>query len=165
MSFSPKPALIAACLALAAGGGGAALLATTAGASTVTTTSTSTSTGTGTATVSVTGPAGKTHTRTLAVSCTTAKGRYVVRSVTKHGRRSLRLRLAVRDYSGAGSYTGTAMITRRSANGFSRHHFKVPVTLTSTGGSVSVTKTLSGKRNPANAGKTISATAHWTCSV
>jgi hypothetical protein len=39
------------------------------------------------------------------------------------------------------------------------------VTLTADGGSFTYSKTLSGKRHAALKGKTISASASWTCSV
>jgi hypothetical protein len=162
MSITRRPALIAACVALLAGGGGAAALAATAGASTA-----GTGSPTGTATVSVTGPAGKTHTRTPKVSCAVSGELYTVTSHKqgKRDRRSETTTLTVADYSGPGSYDATVVITRRTPSSFRERHFTIPVMLTSDGGSVSYSKTFSGKRHKALAGKTVSASANWTCSV
>ncbi len=165
MSLSPRPAVVAACLALAAGGGGAAVLAASAGASTVTTAH-RVAADAGTGTVSITGAKGKTHTTTVPVSCKVLKGRYVVVAGKSHGRRGSAVRLSVKDYTGAGSYTGSVVVTHHNHAGFSGHRYaKVPVTLTSDGGSFTYSKTLSGKRDPALKGKTISVSASWTCSV
>lgn len=166
MSPTTKPALLVACAALAAGGGTAAVLATTAGASTVSTPSPALSTGTGTGTVAVTGPAGKTHSRTGTVSCKTVNGRYVVANVTRlaHGRRVLRV--IVPHYTGPGAYTGRVVLLRRHGGAFrGRDLRRVPVTITSTGGSFTYAKTLSGKRHHALAGKTVRVQASWSCSV
>jgi hypothetical protein len=165
MSFSRRPAAIAACLALAAGGGGAAVLASSAGASTVTAASHA-GASTGSGTVSITGPKGKTHTRTVPVTCKVVNGRYVVLAGKKHAKRGSDLRLAVKDYTGAGSYSASVLVTRHAAGSFSGHRYaKVPVTLTSTGGSFTYSKTLSGKKHSALKGKTISVSASWTCSA
>jgi hypothetical protein len=167
MSIARKPAALAACLALAAGGGGAAVLTASAGASTVPSSATTAHKShadvhKGTGSFTVTGPKGKTRTRNdVKLSCRVVKGRYVVSS----GGKRHRLRLIVKDYKGAGSYTATALVTRHTSSGTSRHHYKVPVTLTATGGSATYSRTLSGKRDAALKGKTISASASWTCSV
>jgi hypothetical protein len=162
MSLITKPALLAACAALAAGGGSAAVLATSAGASPVTPAGGAAGTGT----VTLTGPAGHSHTRTGAVTCKTVNGRYVLRNVDRfrHGRRVLRL--VVPHYTGPGAYTGRVMILRRHGAAFrGRDLRRVPVNITSTGGSFTYTKTLTGKRHHALAGKTVSVKASWTCSV
>jgi len=97
--------VIAACAAIAAGGGTAAVLATSAGASTVTAAH---SVGHGTGRLTITGPAGKSHTRTGPVSCQIVDGRYVLRTVRKlaHGRWILRL--------GVSHYTSPGPIRARS---------------------------------------------------
>jgi hypothetical protein len=165
MSFSRRPAAIAACLALAAGGGGTAVLASTAGASTITTAS-QVAGHTGTGSVSITGPKGKTHTRTVPVTCKVVKGRYVVEAGKQHARAGSDLRLTVKDYTGAGSYSASVLIVHHKHGSFSGHRYaKVPVTLTSTGGSFTYSKTLSGKKDSALKGKTVRVSASWTCSV
>jgi hypothetical protein len=161
MFITRTPALIAAsCLAIAGGGTGAALLASSAQASS----SGAPAGQTGTATVSVTGPAGKTRTRTVPVSCMVTDGSYVVKTSRQHGKRSRTETLTVPDYTGAGSYTATVVIARHTAHSFSERNLKVPATLTSDGGSVSYSKTLTGKHHSKLKGKTISAKATWTCS-
>ncbi len=141
------------------------MLATSAGASPVTSRTPATA-HTGTGTVSITGPKGKTHTRTVPITCTVVAGRYVVLAGKQPTRKGTSLRLGVKDYTGAGSYSGTVLIIRHSHVSFSGHRYtKVPVTLTTTGGSFTYSKTLSGKRHPALKGKTVSVAASWTCSV
>ncbi|WP_249010331.1 hypothetical protein [Conexibacter sp. DBS9H8] len=166
MSLITRPAVLAACAALAAGGGTAAVLVTSAGAATVSTATTAPGTGHGTGTVTFTGPGGKSHTRTGAVSCRVANGHYMLTSVRKlaHGRRILRV--IVPGYTGAGSYHGTVVMMRRHANAFRGRDLRhVPVTLTTTGGSFSYSKTLNGTHHHALKGKTVSARASWTCSA
>lgn len=169
MSLSPRPAAVAACLALAAGGGGAAVLATSAGASTVAHPATSAShvSGqSGTGSVTITGPKGKTHTRTVPVSCKVVKGHYVMVAGKTHAKRGSDLRLTVKDYSGAGDASASVLVIRHSHGSFSGHRYaKVPVTLTGDGGSFTFSKTLSGKKDSALKGKTIGVSASWTCSV
>jgi hypothetical protein len=168
MSLSPKPAAIAAALALAAAGGGTAVLATSAGASPVApATSASHASGqTGTGSVTITGPKGKTHTRTVPVSCKVVKGRYEMLAGKPHAKKGSDLRLTVKDYTGAGNATASVLIIRHSHGDFSGHRYaKVPVTLTSDGGSFTYSKTLSGKKDSALKGKTISVSASWTCSA
>jgi len=161
MSITRKPAVIATCAALAAAGGGAATIASSAGASTV-----GSGAASGTGTIVVTGPAGKTHTRTGAVTCKAVGGRYVVRAVSRRAHVRRVLRLIVRRYTGPGSYTGIAVLVHRHGGAFRGRVLKsVPVTITSTGGSFSYSRTLSGRRHPALKGKTIGVKASWTCSA
>ncbi len=165
MSLSPKPAAIAACLALVAGGGSAAVLTASAGASTVAPAA-KTAPHTGTASISITGVKGTTHTSTVPVSCKVVKGRYVMLAGKRRGHTGTSLRLGVKDYKGAGSYTASVLVTHHKHASFSGHRdAKVPVTLTSDGGSFTFSKTLSGKKDSALKGKTTSVSASWTCSV
>jgi hypothetical protein len=165
MSLSPKSALTAGLLALATGAGGATLLATSAGASPVAP-ARAVAARTGTGTVSLTGPKGKTATRTVPVSCRVSTGHYVVLAGRPGARRGADLRLSVKDYTGAGRYTAALQVTRHAGARFGGHRYgKVPVTLTADGGSFTYSRTLSGKRDSALKGKTVSVSASWSCSV
>jgi hypothetical protein len=153
MSIASRPATVAACLTLAAGGAGALGNAANAAASPV---------HRGTGSFTVTGPKGRTRSRSdVKLTCRAVDGRYVVSAGGMHHR----VRLVVKDYTGAGAYTATVVISRHSATGSSRHRYAVPVTLTATGGSATYSRTLTGKHHAALKGKTISASASWTCSV
>jgi len=154
----------AGAVAAVAAGGTASIAAATSGGSG------STSSGTGTVTVKVTGPNGKTRTRPQrTVACSTTGGNYVLRFARRtnalaRGRgRFAGASLTVSDYHGPGSYTGTLRVVARGP--FLRLYktIKLPVSLTSTGGQATLTRTLPGTVHPALKGKTISATANWTC--
>jgi hypothetical protein len=120
----------------------------------------------GTGTMTLVGAAGKSHTRSGAVSCRVVNGRYVVRMLAGRRRHGMRVRLVIGKYTGAGSYTGRVRVTHmRGARFRGRVLRDVPVTVTSTGGSFKYAKTLSGKHNPALAGKTVSVTGSWTCTA
>jgi hypothetical protein len=161
MSIIQKHLAVAATTAVALGGGSAAVLAASAAAATPVVTGT----GSGSATLTVTGPAGQTGQFNHMVSCDTTQSRYVLTAHGQSARASTSFVLTVPGYNGAGSYTGTIVVTRHSTHGSSLHHAQVPVTLTDGGGSIAYTKTLAGKYIPANAGKQISAQANWTCTV
>jgi hypothetical protein len=58
------------------------------------------------------------------------------------------------------------LVSHHKHASFSGHRYaKVPVTLTSDGGSFTFSKTLSGKKDSALKGKTTTVSASWTCSV
>ena len=166
MSLSRRRALGAA-LAVAVGVAPVALLVSSASASTPRSMHAHAHThANGSGTITLVGPQGKSHTRSGAVSCRVAHGRYVVRTVGGRPGRGMRLRLVVGRYAGPGTYTGRVRITQtRGARFHGRILRDVPVTITSTGGSFKYSKTLSGKHNQALAGKTVSVSASWTCSA
>ena len=93
--------------------------------------------------------------------------RHPVRCCDKHGRvaRRARVTLIVPSYHGAGSYTGTLALRARVLLTRLQRTLTVPVTLTSTGGTVTVTRTLPGTVHPKLRGKTVSATASWSCTA
>jgi hypothetical protein len=126
----------------------------------------SASTGTGTVTLSVTGLRGKTHTgRTRPVRCSLAGGRYTLVVGARRAARRARVTLIVPSYHGAGSYTGTLALRARVLLTRLQRTLSVPVTLTSTGGTVTITRTLPGTVHPKLRGKTVSATASWSCTA
>jgi hypothetical protein len=152
--------LIAASAAVAVlGAGGAVSIASASSGSSSTANAT-----TGSLTVTVTGPRGKTHTRpTRQVRCAITNGDYVLTIGGRHRLRRGRATLSVPSYNGAGSYTGSLTIRVRALFTSLSKTVSVPVTMTSSGGSVTVSRTLPGKIHPSLRGKTVSATAAWTC--
>ncbi len=145
--------------ALLLGGGGAAALASTGG----TTAPRSSGADTGAVQLTVTAPSGQTVTRPArAVSCKVKDGTYVLRGGAGHRAGA---RLTVASYTGPGSYTATLRLVARTLLGRMSKTVQVPVTLTSTGGTATVTRTLSGKRDAALKGKTMTVTANWTCTA
>jgi hypothetical protein len=149
--------LIAAGAAVAVlGAGGAVSIASASGGSTPG------STATGTLTVTVTRPNGTTHTRPARqVRCAVTNGAYVLYIGGRHGRGHVKL--TVSSYNGAGSYTGSLTVRVHALFTSLSKTISVPVTITSSGGSATKSWTLSGKRHPSLRGKTVSATASWTC--
>ncbi|HWH10239.1 MAG TPA: hypothetical protein VG165_03865 [Solirubrobacteraceae bacterium] len=118
---------------------------------------------TGTAKVTVTLPSGVVKQRAAHnVTCTVAGATYTV-ATTKAGARGRATKLTVTGYHGAGDYTGSFVMTGHSALGSFTRNVKLPVTLTADGGTVTRTRTLKGRVDPANAGKTITRSLSWTC--
>lgn len=150
-------------LAALAAGGTASVAAATGGSSG------STPAGSGSVTVKVTRPNGTTHTRPQRlVVCSTTGGTYVLRFGRRVGaagrhRAFGSASLMVSGYHGPGSYTGTLRVVVRGP--FLRLYktIKLPVTLTSSGGQATFSRTLPGTAHPALKGKTVSASATWTC--
>jgi hypothetical protein len=169
MTFKPSRKLLTAgaLSAVLATAGAVSIAAASSGPGSGTTGSgASASAGTGTVTLSVTGPLGKTHTgRTRPVRCSVAGGRYVLVVGARRVARRARVTLVVPSYHGAGSYTGTLRLRARVLLTRLQRTLTVPVTLTSTGGTVTVTRTLPGTVHPKLRGKTISATASWSCTA
>ncbi len=168
MESKSKGALLASVLAVAVAGGGASIAAAAGGSSGSAGSGATTagSAGTGTATVTVTRPDAKTHTRPAReVRCTLLGGAYVLRSVGHRGRRVGAETLTVPGYHGAGSYTGTVNVVLHGP--FLQLHAtrEVPVTMTDSGGSVTVSRTLPGRLHPQLRGKTVSETVAWTCTA
>jgi hypothetical protein len=152
--------LAAAGLLAAVVAGGTASIAVATGGSG----SGSTTGGSGTVTVTVTRPNGHTHTRPARpVTCSTAGGDYVLHFGKVAGKRHGSATLTVSAFHGPGSYTGTLRVRVRGP--FLRLYktVKLPVSLTSTGGHATMTRTLPGTVHPSLKGKTVSATADWTC--
>jgi hypothetical protein len=151
-------------LAAVAAGGTASIAAATSGGSG------STTTGMGTVAVKVTRPNGKTRTRPQhPVGCSTNGGNYVLRfarranAPTRKRGRAAGTTLTVSGYHGPGSYTGTLRVVVRGPFLRLSRTIKLPVTLTSSGGQATLTRTLPGTVHPSLKGKTVSATASWTC--
>ena len=145
--------------AAVAAGGTASLAAATSGSG-------SALTGTGTVMVKVTRPNGQSRTRPQRhVSCRVSGGDYVLRFVRARGVAPRRgsASLTVGGYHGPGSYTGTLRVVVRGPFLRLSKTVQLPVTLNSNGGEATMTRTLRGKVHPALKGKTISATASWTC--
>jgi len=169
MTFRPSRKLLTAgaLSAVLATAGAVSIAAASSGPGNTTTGSgASASTGTGTVTLSVTGPRGKTHTgRTRPVRCSVAGGRYTLVVGARRVARRARVTLIVPSYHGAGSYTGTLALRARVLLTRLQRTLTVPVTLTSTGGTVTVTRTLPGTVHPKLRGKTVSATASWSCTA
>jgi hypothetical protein len=121
-------------------------------------------TGTGTIALKVTGPKGHTHTgRTRSVRCTVKNGQYVLGIGGRRRAGRSRVTLIVPSYHGAGGYTGQLKLRARVLVAQLQRTLSVPVTLTSDGGSMTVTRTLTGRVHPQLNGKTVSASASWTC--
>lgn len=159
MRFTSKRTRLATAGVLAA-----AAVAGTASIAAATGTASSTSSGHGTVTVKVTRPDGKTKTRPAhPVACSQNGGNYVLRFARRDGRRGGAATLTVSGYHGPGSYTGTLRVIARGP--FLRLYktLQLPVTITDTGGQATVSRTLPGTLHPALKGKTVSATANWTC--
>ncbi|MGC9221054.1 MAG: hypothetical protein ACP5H2_06840 [Solirubrobacteraceae bacterium] len=160
MSLSHRRALGAAA-ALAVGVAPVALLVSSASASTPRSAHAN-----GNGTITLVGPNSKSHTKAGAVSCRVVNGRYVMRTVGGRPGQGMRIRLVIGNYTGAGAYTGRVRVTQVHGARFHGRILRgVPVTVTSSGGSVQYSKTLSGKHNQALAGKTVSVSASWTCSA
>ena len=160
MFLSRKP-ILAAVLILAAGGGPAALSATSASASTGTPAKAR-----GSGSLTLAGPGGHSRTRRGAASCRIVRGHYLATITSPRARHRMVARLVVAKYSGPGSYTASARLVRFHGRGFRGHVLRdVPVTITTTGGSMRYTKALGGKRGRARTGKTMSASATWTCAA
>jgi hypothetical protein len=169
MTFRPSRKLLTAgaLSAVLATAGAVSIAAASSGPGNTTTGSgASASTGTGTVTLSVTGPRGKTHTgRTRPVRCRVAGGRYMLVVGARRAARRARVTLIVPSYHGAGSYTGTLALRARVLLTRLQRTLTVPVTLTSTGGTATLTRTLPGTVHPKLRGKTVSATASWSCTA
>ncbi|MGO9974679.1 MAG: hypothetical protein ACLP01_18100 [Solirubrobacteraceae bacterium] len=166
MKSKSKVALLASVLAVAGGGASIAAAAGGSSGSAGPGATTAGSAATGTATVTVTRPDGKTHTRPAReVRCTLLNGAYVLRGVSHRGRRVGAETLTVPGYHEAGSYTGTVNAVLHGP--FLQLHAtrQVPVTMTDSGGSVTVSRTLPGRLHPRLRGKTVSETVAWTCTA
>jgi hypothetical protein len=169
-----KPALIAATAGLVLGGGSAAAIAATGNGSSTSAAKSAKAptievpvTGTrGTGSLTVTGPKGKTRAlKNVHVACAATGGTYVVREDVTRGRSVRGITLVVPGYRGAGSYNATAVMHRQAGKQGAGKALQVPVTLTSDGGSATVTKTLSGKKDSSLKGKTVKLSASWTCTA
>jgi hypothetical protein len=146
-------------LAAVVAGGTASIAAATGGSGSGATTA-----GSGTVSVTVTRPNGQTRTRpTRPVTCSTTGGDYVLRFGKVAGRRRGSATITVSGYHGSGSYTGKLRVSVRGPLLRLYKTVELPVTLTSTGGHATMTRTLPGTVHPALKGKTVSATADWTC--
>lgn len=159
-----KLAVIAGVLALLALGCGASIASASGGSGTSTTASSTGSPGSGTVTVTLTGPNGKTHMRPARpVKCTLRNGDYILSGARVRDGRLGRAALTIPGYHGAGTYTGTVRVSLRGP--FIRLHgeLRVPVTMTDSGGSLTITRTLPGTFHPKLRGKTVSLTSAWTC--
>jgi hypothetical protein len=71
--------------------------------------------------------------------------------------------LTVPGYHGAGGYTGSLHVIARTPFMRLEKTVSLPVTLTDTGGSITVSRTLPGTVHPQLKGKTVSVNAVWTC--
>jgi len=161
MRITSRRALLATGAAVAAvAAGGAVSIASASSGSTPSTTGGNA----GTLRVTVTRPDGQTRTRPArSVRCTVAGGDYVLRAGRALAGRRAAATLTVPGYHGAGSYTGSLHVIVRTLFMRFDRTVSLPVTLTDTGGSVTVSRTLPGTFHPQLKGKTVSATAVWTC--
>ena len=157
--FTPKRGRWAAAgvLAAVAAGGAASIAAATSGSG-------GSPSGSGTVTVKVTRPDGTTRTRPRhQVACSVKGGDYMLRFERGRARRHNVATLAVSGYHGPGSYQGTLRVIARGPFLRLSRTIHLPVTITDSGGQATVSRTLPGKIHPTLKGKTVSATASWTC--
>jgi hypothetical protein len=117
----------------------------------------------GTATVTLTTPSKTVTLPAAKVTCGVAGEVYgLYTGIDRRGRR-VAVSVKIPQYTGAGSYTGSVRVLARGLYGRYAHTFQVPMTLTGTGGSATVSRTLTGNVDPAIAGKTVEMSASWTC--
>lgn len=154
--FRKHKALTGMVALLAAGGGASVALASGS--------SGTAAPGSGSLVVTVTGPNGQTHVRPVrSIRCSVVGGTYVLRAARAGRARLVSERLMVPGYAGAGSYTARLDVVVRGPFTRLRGERQVPVTLSGTGGSLTVTRTLPGRVYAQLAGKTVTLTANWTC--
>jgi len=160
---SHKLAVSAGVLTLAAVGCAASIASASGGSGTSSTTASTGTRGVGMVTVTVTGPYGRTRTRSRAVSCTLHNGDYILSGARVRDGRFRRAALTIPGYHGAGSYTGTLRASVRGPFLRLQGELQVPVTMTDSGGDVTISRTLPGTFYPQLRGKTVSVSSAWTC--
>lgn len=159
MSIRRKTVLLATTGVLAVGGGGGAMLASASASSPAS----GGTAGHGTIQLTVTRPDGSTHTRpSRPIACANVTGTYVLRVAHRVGRRG-RAVLTIPHYNGAGNYSADLRVSGHGLFRSFAESVKIPVTMTASGGSASITRTLPGIVHPSLKGKTVTVRAAWTC--
>lgn len=126
-------------------------------------------TGTGSVTASFTSPVTFSGTASPKMTCSTnAKAHTYTVVIDKVGVDGGKVAgsATIRNYSGPGDYTATVVLAASKGKTAVAGSVKnVPVTVTSTGGTFSFSKTASGTYVPKLQGKVVTGTIAWTCPV